>query len=121
MEELKRRGRVEAPIPAPLAGELQEFWKGIFGFSAEHPPDVAPEVFLGTEVEHNRLHVYLERRGATLAGTCTHTVHRLWRQQVSRAVQRLAHPHAAGRQRVRHGSGAYISPFYQIRFDIFLR
>ena len=68
--------QVEAPISAPLAGELQEFWKGIFGFSAEHPPDVAPEVFLGSEVEHNRLHVYLERRADTLAGTCTRTVSR---------------------------------------------
>ena len=68
--------RVEAPVPAPLAGELQDFWTGIFGFSAEHPPDVAPEVFLGSEVEHNRLAVYLERRGATLAGTCTLTVSR---------------------------------------------
>ena len=68
--------RVGAPIPAPLAGELQEFWEDIFGFSAEHPPDVAPEVFLGSEVEHNRLNVYLERRGETLAGTCTRTVSR---------------------------------------------
>ena len=74
MEEPKRRARFDAPIPVPLAGELQQFWGDIFGFSAEHPPDVAPEVFLGTEVEHNRLTVYLERRGATLAGTCTLTV-----------------------------------------------
>ena len=73
-EETERRGRVEAPIPAPLGGELQEFWVGIFGFSAEHPPDVAPEVFLGSEVAHNRLNVYLERRGESLAGTCTLTV-----------------------------------------------
>ena len=65
-----------APIPGPLAGELQEFWGAIFGFSAEHPPDVAPEVFLGSEVAHNRLNVYLERRGETLAGTCTLTVSR---------------------------------------------
>ena len=66
--------RVEAPIPAPLAGELQEFWGDIFGHSSEHPPDVAPEVFLGSELDHNRLHVYLERRAATLAGTCALTV-----------------------------------------------
>ena len=37
--------RVEAPIPAPLAGELQDFWKGIFGFSAEHPPMSLPGCF----------------------------------------------------------------------------
>ena len=30
-------------------------------------------MFLGTEVEHNRLHVYWSG-AATLAGTCTHTV-----------------------------------------------
>ena len=66
--------RVEAPVPAALAGELQEFWGDIFGHSPDHPPDVAPEVFLGSELDHNRLNVYLERRAATLAGTCTLTV-----------------------------------------------
>ena len=66
--------RVEAPVPAALAGELQEFWGDIFGHSPDHPPDVAPEVFLGSELDHNRLYVYLERRAATLAGTCALTV-----------------------------------------------
>ena len=47
--------RVEAPIPAALAGELQEFWGDIFGHSADRPPDVAREVFLGSELDSHRL------------------------------------------------------------------
>ena len=66
--------RVEAPIPAALTEELQEFWGDILGHSDEHPPDVPPEAYLGSETDHNRLTVYLERQAATLAGTCAITV-----------------------------------------------
>ena len=37
-------------------------------------------------------------------------VHRLRRQQISRDVQRFAHPYAAGRQCVQHGSRAGVTP-----------
>ena len=66
--------RVEAPIPAALTEELQEFWGDILGHSDEHPPDVPLETYLGGETDHNRLTVYLERQAATLAGTCAITV-----------------------------------------------
>ena len=66
--------RVEAPIAAALAGELRGFWDDIFKYSAEHPPDVPPDAYLGKETDHNRLSVYLERRAETLAGTCAITV-----------------------------------------------
>jgi ribosomal protein S18 acetylase RimI-like enzyme len=66
--------RVEAPIAAALAGELRGFWDDIFEYSAEHPPDVPPDAYLGSETDHNRLSVYLERRADTLAGTCAITV-----------------------------------------------
>ena len=66
--------RVQAPIPAALAGELQEFWSDILGHSDEHPPDVPPDAYLGSETDHNRLTVYLERRAGNLAGTCAITV-----------------------------------------------
>ena len=66
--------RVEAPIAAALAGELRAFWDDIFEYSDEHPPDVPPEAYLGSETDHNRLTVYLERQAETLAGTCAITV-----------------------------------------------
>ena len=66
--------RVEAPIPAALAGELRAYWDDIFEYSAEHPPDVPPDAYLGGETDHNRLTVYLERWAETLAGTCALTV-----------------------------------------------
>ena len=66
--------RVEAPIAAALAGELRAFWDDIFEYSAEHPPDVPPDAYLGSETDHNRLSVYLERPADTLAGTCAITV-----------------------------------------------
>ena len=66
--------RVEAPIPAALAGELRAFWDDIFEYSAEHPPDVPPDAYLGSETDHHRLSVYLERRAEALAGTCAITV-----------------------------------------------
>ena len=66
--------KFEAPFSQPLVDELQEFWKDIFGHSAEHPPDVPREVYLGSELQHNRLTVYLERRAEGLAGTCALTV-----------------------------------------------
>ena len=53
---------------------MQEFWGDILGHSDEHPPDVPPEAYLGSETDHNRLTVYLERQAATLAGTCAITV-----------------------------------------------
>ncbi|MCY4481427.1 MAG: GNAT family N-acetyltransferase [Spirochaetaceae bacterium] len=64
----------EAPIAAALAGELRVFWDDIFEYSDEHPPDVPPEAYLGSETDHNRLTVYLERRAETPAGTCAITV-----------------------------------------------
>jgi GNAT superfamily N-acetyltransferase len=66
--------RVDAPISAGLAAELRALWNDIFAYSTEHPPDVPPEAYLGSETEHNRLTVYLERRAGTLAGTCALTV-----------------------------------------------
>ena len=66
--------RVEAPIPTALAGELRALWDDIFEYSDEHPPDVPPEAYLGSETDHNRLRVYLERWAETLAGTCALTV-----------------------------------------------
>ena len=65
---------VEAPIPAATAGELRAFWDGIFEYSDEHPPDVPPDAYLGSETDHNRLTVYLERQAGALAGTCALTV-----------------------------------------------
>ena len=65
---------VEAPIPAATAGELRAFWDGTFEYSDEHPPDVPPEAYLGSETDHNRLTVYLERQAGALAGTCALTV-----------------------------------------------
>ena len=44
--------RVEAPIPAALTEELQEFWSDILGHSDEHPPDVPPEAYLGSKTDH---------------------------------------------------------------------
>ena len=61
---------VEAPIPAPLTAELEAFWDNILEHSAESPPDVLPEVYMGSEVDHNRVIVYLERDSGKLAGTC---------------------------------------------------
>ena len=66
--------RVEAPIPPVLAGEFRALWDDIFEYSAEHPPDVPPEAYLGSETDHNRLSVYVERQAETLAGTCAITV-----------------------------------------------
>ena len=68
--------RVEAPIPRAMAGDLRAFWDDIFEYSAEHPPDVPPDAYLGHEADHNRLTVYLERRAGMLAGTCALTVSR---------------------------------------------
>ena len=65
---------VKAPIAAALAGELRAFWDDIFDYSAEHPPDVPPEAYLGNETDHNRLTVYLERRTGVPVGTCAVTV-----------------------------------------------
>ena len=65
---------VEAPIAAAVAGELRAFWDDIFEYSDEHPPDVSPDAYLGSETDHNRLTVYLERRAETPAGTCAITV-----------------------------------------------
>ena len=62
--------RTEAPLAADLAGQLMEFWAGIFG----GPPDVTSDVLLGEEVSDNRDTVYLTRRGGRLAGTCLLTV-----------------------------------------------
>ena len=62
--------RVEAPIPAPLTAELEAFWDNILEHSAESPPDVLPEVYMGSEVDHNRMIGYLERDSGKLAGTC---------------------------------------------------
>ena len=71
--------RYEIPIDKGLAKELFAFWKEIFG---PGDPDVPMGVFLGDEVDHNRLMTYLERDGDTLTGTCGITI--------SRANQRLA-------------------------------
>ena len=71
--------RYEIPIQQDLADELFAFWKEIFG---PGDPDVPMGVFLGDEVDHNRLVTYLERDGGTLTGTCGITI--------SRASPRLA-------------------------------
>ena len=62
--------RTDAPMGAALAGELMEFWTGIFG----GPPDVTSDVLLGEEGPYNHDTVYLTRRGGRLAGTCLLTV-----------------------------------------------
>ena len=61
--------KLEVPLPEDLARELHGFWEGIFG----SPGDIRPEVFLGSETEHNSNIVYLRRRGQRLAGTCNTT------------------------------------------------
>ncbi len=71
--------RYEIPIQQDLAGELFAFWEEIFG---PGDPDIPIGVFLGDEVDHNRLVTYLERDGDTLTGTCGITI--------SRANSRLA-------------------------------
>ena len=71
--------RYEIPIQQDLADELFAFWEEIFG---PGEPDVPMGVFLGDEVDHNRLVTYLERDGGTLTGTCGITI--------SRANPRLA-------------------------------
>lgn len=62
-----------------MAQELYSFWEEIFG---PEPPDIPMGVFLGDEVDDNRLIAYLERDGDTLTGTCGITI--------SRANPRLA-------------------------------
>ncbi len=71
--------RYEIPIDKDLAEELFAFWKEIFG---PGDPDIPMGVFLGDEVDDNRLVTYLEREGDTLTGTCGITI--------SRANPRLA-------------------------------
>jgi GNAT superfamily N-acetyltransferase len=61
------RLRYETPLEEILVGELFEFWERIFG---PHEPDVPMHVYRGSEVEHNRNVVYLEREAGELAGTC---------------------------------------------------
>ncbi len=59
--------RYEVPIPEELIDELFPFWASIFG---EVLPDIAREVFLGAEEEHNGGTLYLRREGKSLASTC---------------------------------------------------
>ena len=63
--------RFEIPIQQDLAEELFAFWKEIFG---SEDPDIPIGVFLGDEVDHNRLVTFLDRDGDTLAGTCGITI-----------------------------------------------
>lgn len=71
--------RYEIPIEQDLAEDLFAFWKEIFG---PGDPDIPMGVFLGDEIDHNRLVTYLERDGDALTGTCGITI--------SRANPRLA-------------------------------
>ena len=59
--------RYEVPIPEELVDELFPFWASIFG---EVLPDIAREVFLGSEEDHNGGTLYLQREGESLASTC---------------------------------------------------
>jgi GNAT superfamily N-acetyltransferase len=59
--------RYETPLEQELAEELFEFWERIFG---PHEPDVPMHVYRGSETEHNRNIVYLEREAEELTGTC---------------------------------------------------
>ena len=65
--------RYEIPISRAQAEELFGFWQRIFG---SEDPDVPLEVFLGDELEHNRLICYVDRNGGVLTGTCGITIAR---------------------------------------------
>lgn len=65
--------RYEIPISRGQAEELFSFWQRIFG---SEEPDIPMRVFLGDELEHNRLISYIERDDGALMGTCGMTIAR---------------------------------------------
>ena len=65
--------KLDVPLSEDLARELHRFWWDIF----EVPGDLPPEVFVGSEAEHNRNTIYVERAGDRLAGTCSTTTSRV--------------------------------------------
>jgi len=58
--------KYSTPLQPELTEELFQFWDPIF----PGEPDFPRDLFLGSEVEHNRCDVYLERRNGTIVTTC---------------------------------------------------
>lgn len=56
----------DVPLEPSLAHELVDFWTPIWN----DPPDMPIEAFLGSEVEHNDLSVFLARGSTGVTSTC---------------------------------------------------